>query len=259
MSVKQKFVRDVATYLGHDAGVSLSGWLIGASRPAIVHGSIKTPRLRRALDAFTDNFRNATELCRIMRDNGSDKGLDRHNYGILYTSLLEGEREKPLKLFELGIGIDIIRPRRHARLRGRPGASLHGWRQYLPNTNIYAADINRDILFDADRIRSFYCDQTDADSVGALWSRPELKDIEFDFIIDDGLHEFEANRIFLEGSYRRLRPGCVMVVEDIRYTDNDRWIDYVARWKESDANIAFVELPHAYNFVSNTIACIERF
>ena len=259
MSFRQKFVRDVATYVGRDASFRLSAWLIGTSRPAVVHGSIKSPRLRRAVDAYTANFMKATELCRIMNEYGSDKGIGRHNYGILYTGLLDGEREKPLKLFELGIGINIARPNTDVGLRGRPGASLYGWRQYLPNANIYAADINHAILFEDDRIRCFYCDQTDAGSVAALWSRPELKDIEFDFIIDDGLHEFEANRVFLEGTYKRLRPGGLMIVEDIRYTDNERWIDYVARWNAGDANIAFIELPHPYNFVSNNIACIERF
>jgi hypothetical protein len=258
LSVRQKFVRDVATYLGHDAGVGLSGWLIGASRPAVVHGRVNSPRLRQAINTYTDNFMRATELCRIMKEYGSDKGLGRHNYAILYTSLLESERERPLNLFELGIGTKNIRLKSNMGRQGRPGASLYGWRQYLPNALIFAADIDRDILFDADRIKCFYCDQTSAESIAALWGRPELGGIEFDHIIDDGLHEFEANREFLEGSHKRLRPGGLMIVEDILASDRNRWIDYVARWKATDANIAFVELPHAYNFVSNNIACIER-
>lgn len=260
MSVKQKLVRDVATYFGHRAGVKLSGWVFRQARPPVVTGRVMSSGLKRAIDAYRNDFMTQTELCRIMHEYGSDKGLGRHNYAILYSSLLGEVRDRPFSLFELGIGTNNIRLKSNMGRFGRPGASLHGWRQYLPNARIYAADIDRDILFQNDRIQCFYCDQTSPQSIEALWNRPELSGVEFDLIIDDGLHEFEANRLFLEGSYAKLRRGGLMVVEDILHTDKSRWIEYVTRWNTvlSDTSIAFVELPHPYNFVSNNIACIER-
>ncbi len=258
--MKQKFVRDVATYFGHSAGVKLSGWMFGGARAPVVAGRVSSSRAQRSIDAYRDNFMSRTDLCQIMHEYGSDKGLGRHNYTILYANLLSEIRDQPLNLFELGIGTNNVRLKSNMGRSGRPGASLYAWRQYLPHARIYAADIDRDILFQSDRIQCFHCDQTSAQSIGALWSRPELSGIEFDLIIDDGLHEFEANRLFLECSYARLRRGGLMVVEDILSLDKGRWIDYVARKNPTlrDASLAFVELPHAYNFVSNNIACIER-
>ncbi|MDE2110136.1 MAG: hypothetical protein KGJ79_03260 [Alphaproteobacteria bacterium] len=260
MSVKQKLVRDVATYFGHSAGVRLSSWLFCDTRPPVVTGKVASPRLQRAIDAYRDSFMTETELCRIMNGFGSDKGHGRHNYTVLYTSLLSEIRNAPLNLFELGIGTNNVRLKSNMGRSGRPGASLYAWHQYLSHAQIYAADIDRDILVHSDRIRCFHCDQTSVESIGALWSRPELNGIKFDLIIDDGLHEFEANKLFLERSYAKLGPGGLMIVEDILSCDKKLWIDYVAHKNATsrDASFAFVELPHAYNFVSNNVACIEK-
>lgn len=44
---------------------------------------------------------------------------------------------------------------------GRPGPSLYAFKQYLPNANIYGADIDKDILFNEERINTCYVDQLD--------------------------------------------------------------------------------------------------
>ena len=44
---------------------------------------------------------------------------------------------------------------------GKPGASLRVWRDYFPNAIIYGADIDKDILFAEERIKTFYIDQLD--------------------------------------------------------------------------------------------------
>jgi hypothetical protein len=42
---------------------------------------------------------------------------------------------------------------------GTPGASLRAWRDYFPNAEIYGADIDREILFEEERISAFYVNQ----------------------------------------------------------------------------------------------------
>ena len=37
----------------------------------------------------------------------------------------------------------------------------------------------------------------------------------FDIIIDDGLHEFHANKCFFENSIEKLNPGGFYIIEDI--------------------------------------------
>jgi hypothetical protein len=62
------------------------------------------------------------------------------------------------------------------------------------------------LIFQEDRIKTFYCDQLDRSSIRELWSHPDLQG-GVDIIIEDGLHTFEANVSFLEELLDHLRPG----------------------------------------------------
>ena len=260
LALKQVVVRDVATYLGHHAATRLSNWIIGTARTPLVTGRVESIALRTAIDQYHANFMRETPLCEVMHAFGSDKGLGRHNYTIFYDSLLAPIRQDALNLFELGIGTNDVRLKSNMGRSGKPGASLYAWRQYLPRTRIVAADIDSSILFRTERIECYHCDQTSVASIAGLWDRPELQSVAFDLMIDDGLHEFEGNTTFLENSYGKLRHGGLLIVEDILTRDRERWIEYVHRWNErrSDTSLAFVQIPHAYNFVSNNIACLQR-
>jgi hypothetical protein len=82
-----------------------------------------------------------------------------------------------------------------------------------------------------------------------------------DIIIDDGLHTFEANVSFLEGSLNQLRPGGVYMVEDILQEAVERWHDqlqtvYPERFPNHE--FAFVELPNAFNNLDNNLLLIRR-
>ena len=109
---------------------------------------------------------------------------------------------------------------------GAPGASLRGWRRLFRHAYIYGADIDRRILFEEDRITTFYCDQLDRTSVLELWSHPELRN-GVDIVIEDGLHTFEANISFLEGSLSHLNPGGIYICEDIGWEFFDEWHDRI--------------------------------
>jgi hypothetical protein len=97
-------------------------------------------------------------------------------------------------------------------INGKPGASLFAWEQFFPSSNIFGADIDKDILFNKGRIKTFYCDQTDANSVNNLW---DSIDQQMDIIIEDGLHEYEANICFLENSLPNLASTGIYLAEDL--------------------------------------------
>jgi hypothetical protein len=105
---------------------------------------------------------------------------------------------------------------------GVPGASHRGWQELFPRALVYGADIDRGILFEEGRIKTFYCDQLDRASIHELWARPDLGG-GVDVIIEDGLHTFEANVSFLEASLDYLRPGGIYVIEDISWHHFDEW------------------------------------
>lgn len=146
-----------------------------------------------------------TELCEIMERHGSDKSTF-HNYTTVYSRIFEHLRDREgVRVFEVGLGTSNMGK------DGTPGASLRGWREYFRHADVFGADIDTRILFDEDHIKTYFCDQLDADTVRDMWtSNPELAKDGFDVIIDDGLNMFQANKTFFENSVHKLRPGGIL-------------------------------------------------
>jgi len=157
-----------------------------------------------------------SELCHIMTKHGSDKGTGRHNYTILYNELFKDRKDEKLNIFELGLGTNNLDVPSNMGPTGIPGASLRGWREYFSNSNIFGADVDRRILFNENRISTFYCDQRDSTVIKDMWNNEILNDLSFDVIVEDGLHEFYANLIFLENSLYKLNNGGIYICEDLR-------------------------------------------
>jgi SAM-dependent methyltransferase len=201
-----------------------------------------------------------TEMCRIMLWSGSDKSLVRHNFTTIYSALFNERRNQRLRIFELGLGTNNPTLVSSMGEYGTPGASLRGWRQLFPNALVYGADIDRDILFEEDRIKTFYCDQLDRDAIQELWSQPDLNG-GMDIIIDDGLHTIDANRSFLDASIGHLRPGGIYVIEDILTSTLGQWRDqletnYSKQFPNCD--FALIELPNPINHHDNNLLVIRR-
>lgn len=216
------------------------------------NGSYLRERLRRV------NVAAPTKMCRIMTVFGSDKGLTWHNYTTLYSALFRGIWHKPLRIFELGLGSNNLEMPFNMGAAGRPGASLRAWAKLFPRASVYGADIDRDVLFQEDRIKTFYCDQLDQASICELWNQPDLRD-GMDIIIEDGYHSFEANVSFLEGSLHHLRSGGIYIVEDIERRFTKAWLDRL----ESNSNcpdfeFAFVELPNPQNPDWNNLLIVHK-
>ena len=193
-----------------------------------------------------------------MTKQGSDKGSGVHNYTAIYSVLFAKLREEPLRILELGLGTNNLSLPSNMGGYGRPGASLRGWRDLFPRALVYGADIDREILFEEDRIKTFYCDQLDRLVIRDLWSQPDLQS-GVDIIIDDGLHTFEGNRSFLDESLERLRSGGVYVIEDIDHETIEKWRDRLeALYSKQYPNYAFalVELPNSINDCDNNLLII---
>jgi hypothetical protein len=208
---------------------------------------------------FVDQLRGVnvfapTEMCRVMTWHGSDKGNHRwHNYTAVYSVLFGKLRDQPLRIFELGLGASM-------RVDSLPGASLRGWRELFPHALVYGADIDRDILFEEDRIKTFYCDQLDSAAIRDLWSQPVLQG-GMDIIIEDGMHTLESSTSFLNGSLERLRPGGIYVIEDVLQETIEKWNDQLKTGyskKFPNHEFAFVELPNSSNDRDNNLVIIRR-
>lgn len=157
-----------------------------------------------------DGQQGAVHLQRLFFENGSDKATF-HNYHFVYGSLFR-QPSSVRNLLEIGLGTNNLDVVSNMGKDGKPGASLRAFREYLPNADIFGADVDKRVLFQEDRIRTFYVDQTNLESFSEL----AQLDLQFDLIIDDGLHSPNANIAVLLFGLKRLAPRGWIVIEDIR-------------------------------------------
>lgn len=152
-------------------------------------------------------------LIDLFHKYGSDKHSGHHNYGHKYENLFASLRTKPITMLEIGIGsVNPNVPSSMNNVGYKPGASLRAWRDYFTNGMIYGCDIDRDILIQEERIKTFYFDQTSPPYIAPL---PENS---CDIIIDDGLHDFHYNWEVFKGLYRYLKTGGFYIIEDVEKT-----------------------------------------
>jgi hypothetical protein len=176
---------------------------------------------------FNNNKNILSELC---VKHGSDKGcLDfnkttlwkwsAHTYSNFYYSLFNHCRENIKLVFECGIGTNNPDVRSNMTINGQPGASLKVWKDYFPNAKIYGADIDKNILFNEDRISTYFVDQLNKETIEKMWQDIKMED--FDIIIDDGLHNAEANINLFLNSFHKLRKDGVYIIEDVHFKNID--------------------------------------
>ncbi len=134
---------------------------------------------------------------------GTDKNTI-HNYTGIYADLLAQYRKKQGTLLEIGI---------------QHGGSSLLWHEYLPGFRLFLSDI-QDIVpdmiwdqLDFDRY-DFY--QGDAYNGGSLKMFADECPEGFDIIIDDGPHTLQSQVFAVEHYYPMVKPGGVLIIEDIQ-------------------------------------------
>jgi hypothetical protein len=227
--------------------------------------------LSRYIVHHQSNDRNlVSELCDRY---GSDKGEVRssghpyawpsHTYADFYSRLFSHCRHDVTKVFECGLGTNNPDLPSSMGVEGKPGASLRVWREFFPNAIIYGADIDRDVLFEEDRIKTFYIDQLDPNSVEAFWKNVGVDD--FDLIVDDGLHTFDAGSCLFKNSAKYLSDNGVYVIEDVVLSDLIRYkkffgatdfvVDYVTMFRP---NIELDDRSHIRRLDNNNMVVIRK-
>ena len=208
--------------------------------------------------------KQSTPLCEIMGRNKSDKGSINitsswHNYTTFYYSIFKDIREKSLRIFELGLGTNNVNVASNMGVDGRPGASLFGWSEFFPNSDIFGADIDSHILFNTDKIKTFYCDQTNPYIIKYMWNQPQLQE-NFDIIIEDGLHTFNANVCFFENSIHKLKTNGYFIIEDILIHEEQLFVNKMKEWElqYTDCVFTLLKVPSTCNVCDNTLLVVYK-
>lgn len=182
---------------------------------------------------YTKN--HESELTRLCDLHGSDKGeIDSngnpypwpsHTYTDFYELIFGQKRKSVREVLECGIGTNDPNLAYSMGATGKPGASLRMWRDYFPSANVIGIDIDPNILFSEDRIRTFEVDQTSSESIRSFLQKLDA-DLVLDIIVDDGLHEFRGGRSLFENLIDRLAEDGVYLIEDVNPSDLLRYDDY---------------------------------
>lgn len=150
----------------------------------------------------------------LVEKYGTDKTLS--GYTHTYQDLFEPIKDNVKTVLEIGLGtLDPNIPSTfvgNARLFNfyKPGGSLRVWRDFFPNAKIYGVDIAEDCMFQEDRIKTFLFDSSDAQKCSY-----ELKNLEFDIIIDDGNHDPKYQVETLRNLFPLLNINGYYIIEDI--------------------------------------------
>jgi hypothetical protein len=131
-----------------------------------------------------------------------DKG-NKHSYISFYEGLFLPYRDKLTNLLEVGV---------------YRGPSLNLWRDYFYNcSNIVGVDISKENLLS--QYTDEWCSKIDlvvGDSTNEnILEDNNIKDFEFDIIIDDGDHSFIAQSKTFDVFYDKLKKGGLYIIEDV--------------------------------------------
>ena len=122
---------------------------------------------------YTVNSSTNSKLTELMNFYGSDKGgrNNHHNYSDYYSELFFNQRKRIKNFLEIGLGTNDISMASNMGKEGIPLASLKAWRDYFENANIYGADIDKNILKNDTRIKTFFVDQTNPETIKLMFEK----------------------------------------------------------------------------------------
>lgn len=179
---------------------------------------------------------NETELCKLFHKYGADKCPSiYHSYSPEYSKILEQKRNQVKYFLEIGVGNKQLM----TQIVGNqycPGASLRAWRDFFPHGQIFGLDIDKSVLFEEDRIKCFYVDQSSTQSLSDVVLDIENftgeKNIKFDVILDDGSHIKEHMVLSYASLNKYLKNDGIYIIEDIQRKDLQDFINLSANGME---------------------------
>jgi hypothetical protein len=144
------------------------------------------------------NYHNiSSNLCEIEKKYNVGNYRNRHPYTLFYNGLFTNKKNDNLKIAELEIS---------------DSNSLLLWSEYFKNAEIYGIDYNKESI--------------NPNSISKAFSKSNTL---FDIIIEGTSHKFEDQITVIENVYQHLKPGGVLIIEDIFKSYNEKW--YINRLK----------------------------
>lgn len=186
----------------------------------LIYLKTRRPKTLSAI-TFSKRFKNKDNIKKIKKlfnKYRSDKSKI-HNYHLIYGSLFK-ETNNIKKVFEIGLGTNNENLISNMSSDGKPGASARAFRDFYGKSQIYGADIDEEILFQENRIKTFHLDQTNLKSLNKVFKKIGGN---IDLIIDDGLHASYANVTVIIAGLKYLKNKGYLIIEDISPVTKPIW------------------------------------
>ena len=170
-----------------------------------------------------------------------------HSYTDVYEALFSDIRHDVKNVFECGIGTSDETIVGNMSKTGKPGASLRVWQDFFTNADIWGADIDEKILFEEERIKTGWIDQTSPEAIKAFFESTNKGLAGFDIMIDDGLHQAPAAICLFENAINYLAQDGIYVIEDLLLTDVNKVREYFANKRQFVVKYAVMSTFQLFN------------
>lgn len=172
---------------------------------------------RNVTDVLTNQGRNPGGVSYFSADFATDK-QHRHNYTDYYDVVLAPYVGRDVNVLEIGV---------------KKGGSLKLWRElFTPASRIFGIDIDPGVPsfpFDANVKTLTFSSLADAyEPEGVV--RRAFRGVQFDIIIDDGLHTRSGQLSTFYNLNSFLKPTGVYIVEDIYHVRTSSYLDVRNDW-----------------------------
>ncbi len=92
-----------------------------------------------------------------------------------------------------------------------------------------------------------------------MWDEPDLQD-NFDIIVEDGLHTFNANVCFFENSIHKLKQNGYFIIEDIVNNEEYLFENKIKEWEKQykDCSFTLLKIPSSCNLWDNNLLVVVK-
>jgi len=214
---------------------------------SVVKGKLTLMNSSSKIISMTLDYKDSVgELCLLSKKYNIDKSSQRENpgpndsnhchpYSLLYGALFKAQCNDALTFCEIGIA---------------EGRSLLMWNEYLPNAQIYGFEKWQKWLdnwsqnySDKKNVHVSYTDVSNPTDIHASFQNTG---VQFDCIIDDSSHFFYDMIRIIHCALAYLKPGGMIIVEDIRKAFDESWFyDELKGILDEFQTVFFIDLDHS--------------
>ena len=190
-----------------------------------------------------DSSNHKTKLCKLGGVLDTDKspyaknGIAGHHkgYTAVYELLFGSLKYKDINFVEIGI---------------ERGCSTFMWEQYFEKANLYAFEHDESKINNvkelADKTKFFQVDSGNKEQLEQVFNSTG---VQFDVILEDAAHVLEHQRNAIEIGVKYLKPGGILIIEDLNVNDAEDIFDAVIG--DNFAFNTFIKCEHANKRADN--------